>query len=198
VKEHIDSHNIVIFSRNYYALNAVRILVSQTLKNVTVIACVSDTSELDDILSGNEVHIVILVECNQDMADSYWFRYASVLKKTYPHLFLCLCSSQSTSLPLLRRYIDSYFFLNDSISKWQSHIRRFLEKENARPKNVSNRLNLSEIEWAILKGIKGGDKLQHIAENNNLSYRRVSALKNVAIRKLGLRNKTELLVFLAR
>jgi two-component system response regulator FimZ (fimbrial Z protein) len=48
----------------------------------------------------------------------------------------------------------------------------------------------------VLKAIKAGDSLREIAEKTEISYRRVSALKNSAIRKLGLRNKTELLLFL--
>ncbi|MGU3521617.1 hypothetical protein ACLBW2_00725 [Enterobacteriaceae bacterium C23F] len=44
----------------------------------------------------------------------------------------------------------------------------------------------------------GRHSLQYIAVKTENSYRKVSALKIPAIRKLGLRNKTELLVFLTR
>ncbi|HDW1381437.1 TPA: fimbrial protein, partial [Enterobacter asburiae] len=51
-------------------------------------------------------------------------------------------------------------------------------------------------EWRVLKELRKGLDMRYIAETEQLSYRRVSALKSSAIRKLGLRNKTDLLVFL--
>ncbi|EKL0726082.1 fimbrial protein, partial [Enterobacter hormaechei] len=57
-------------------------------------------------------------------------------------------------------------------------------------------LSLTPGERRVLKELRNGLDIRYIAELEKLSYRRVSALKSSAIRKLGLRNKTDLLVFL--
>lgn len=57
-------------------------------------------------------------------------------------------------------------------------------------------LSLTPDEWRVLKELRNGVDMRYIAEIEKISYRRVSALKNSAIKKPGLRNKTDLLVFL--
>ncbi|MFY7344208.1 helix-turn-helix domain-containing protein, partial [Enterobacter cloacae complex sp. IR5434] len=65
-----------------------------------------------------------------------------------------------------------------------------------RPQKQPAALSLTPGERRVLKELRNGLDIRYIAELEKLSYRRVSALKSSAIRKLGLRNKTDLLVFL--
>ncbi|NIY47843.1 LuxR C-terminal-related transcriptional regulator [Cedecea colo] len=193
-----DSQKVALLSRNYFARLGVEILIKQTHDRVNVAASVSNYIDLDRVLKTQAIELVILVECNQDMAGVNWFRYITALKKKYPRLRLCMCSAQATSLPLIKGYIDAYLCLDQSMMNWQLHINQLLASDSRPPETSKQYLDLSEIEWMILKELKEGKKMQHIAERNHLTYRKVSALKNAAIRKLGLRNKTDLLVFLTR
>lgn len=193
-----DSQKVALLSRNYFARIGIESLMKKTLERVIIAASVSTYAELDRVLQRQKIEMVILIECNQDMAGVDWFRKITALKKNHPHLLLGICSAQATSLPLIKGYIDRYLCLDQSIVNWKIHINQLLQSDNRVPQASKQYLDLSEIEWLILKEIKAGKKMQHIAEKNKLSYRKVSALKNAAIRKLGLRNKTDLLVFLTR
>ncbi len=194
----IGCQKVALLSRNYFARRGIEILMNQCSARANLAASVSNYADLDRALETQEIEIVILIECNKDMAGVNWFRYITALKKNHPRLLLCMCSTQTACLPLFKGYIDAHLCLNQPIADWNAHINQYIASDNNAPTPSKPCVDLSEIEWMILKGIKEGKNMQCIAEGNKLSYRKVSALKNAAIKKLGLRNKTDLLVFLTR
>ena len=108
-----------------------------------------------------------------------------------------MCSDDVNSLFLAAGNIDAFFSLREPIASWRKNITRLINDDYQQPMPESTAFTLTQPEWNVLRELKKGSALSHIAEKEQLSYRRASALKNSAMKKLGLRNKNHLLVFLA-
>lgn len=191
------NHSIILMSNNHYALEGVRHLISQFHKQINIAASVSSYQELANVLRKRKPDMVMIIECNQISAGVDTFKYISEIKIRHPKVLLSLHSSQPTSLSLLADYIDAYFSLDESIERWHEHLLTLVKTKMIFPDTNKRQDYLSPLEWLILKEIRQGKKNQLIADSNNLTYRKVSALKNRAKRKLGLRSNTDLLLFLA-
>ncbi|WP_435927843.1 helix-turn-helix domain-containing protein [Dryocola sp. BD613] len=196
MKKDMDCQNIVLVSCNLYALMGLESLINQCTESVKLTASVNHYTDLASLLSTQRIDIVILIHCNQAMAGMNWFRYITELKIKFPHLFLCMYSSHTTILSPVRDYSDAFFCFDESVESWQKHFSQLLESAKKAPKALNKKLSLTALEWLILKEIQKGRRNQRIAEKTHLTYRKVSALKSRAKRKLGLKNNTELLLFL--
>jgi two-component system response regulator FimZ (fimbrial Z protein) len=117
------------------------------------------------------------------------------IRTAYPQATICMYSSKANSLLSVQGNVDAYISLKEPLYRWQTALLKLVDKRY-RNKMKSGVLSLTSTEWKVLKELKKGLDLRHIAEVEKLSYRRVSAIKASAIKKLGLRNKTDLLVFL--
>lgn len=190
--------NVALLSGNHFALTGMKALMSQTGQHINVAISARTFPELKTQLSDNHIDIIVLIECNQDMAGIDWLKHVSEIRKQYPRLLIWMCTAQTASLSLFNDYVDAWFSLRETLIKWQHHLYRLRNVVLREPKKLSRDINLTALEWTILKDVKRGITIQHIAQRNNISYRKVSLLKNIAMRKLGLRNKTALLVFLTR
>ena len=104
-------------------------------------------------------------------------------------------SAPANSWLWIRGDIDAYISLQEPLYHWRACLLKMVDSRY-RPKKKPTALSLTPGEWRVLKDLRKGLDMRYIAETEQLSYRRVSALKSSAIRKLGLRNKTDLLVFL--
>lgn len=191
------NQSIILMSNNHYALEGVKHLIAQSHNQINIAGSVDNYQELANVLCKRQVDMVMIIECSQITAGVDIFKYISELKIRHPKVLLSLHSSQPTSLSLLADYIDIYFSLDEPVEKWREHLLALVKTKMIFPDINKKQVYLSPLEWLILKEIRQGKKNQLIADTNNLSYRKVSALKNRAKRKLGLRSNTDLLLFLA-
>lgn len=160
-----------------------------------IVASVGDYQKLDNALKKNQIDILFLsgVENNRPGFDC--LEYIKKIRTHYPQVLICMYSISSGSLLWVRGDIDVYISLQLPVYQWRSRLLRMIGTRYQR-ENKPMALSLTPGEWRVLKELKNGLDIRYIAEREKLSYRRVSALKSSAIRKLGLRNKTDLLVFL--
>ncbi|MFT1017519.1 helix-turn-helix domain-containing protein, partial [Enterobacter hormaechei] len=110
-------------------------------------------------------------------------------------LILQLSKSSIYSTKPVREDIDAYISLQNTVYQWRVKLAKMVDS-HYRPQKQPAALSLTPGERRVLKELRNGLDIRYIAELEKLSYRRVSAIKSSAIRKLGLRNKTDLLVFL--
>ncbi|MGR7498088.1 LuxR C-terminal-related transcriptional regulator [Klebsiella aerogenes] len=126
------------------------------------------------------------------------FRYLKTIRDIRminENSYICVYSKNKTPLRCVYSDIDFYISLEKSVKVWERRLKNIINQDkNRRKKNVKS--VLTHMEWFVLNEISMGKSMYKIAYNSNITYRRVSQLKNSAIRKLGLRNKTDLLIFL--
>lgn len=190
--------NVLVISRNSFVLEGLKELIITISSDVNplVIVSIRDENELNELALAHAVDVIIFAECNHDMVGISWYHRISELRNENPKMKVILCSSvRYSNAYRFRGLIDSFFFLNKPLSTLQVEINRLITIQEEECSNKKTCLSI--MEWVILKEVKTGARMQQISNQVNIPYRKVSLLKNNAMRKLGLRNKAELLVFLS-
>lgn len=187
--------NVALMGGDSYARHGITTLLHSIAQDIHIVVSAGDYQQLDDALKKNSVDIILLsgVENNRPGFDC--LEYIKKIRLQYPQVLICMYSVSSGSLLWVRGDIDTYISLQLPIYQWRSRLLRMIGTHYQRESKPVV-LSLTPGEWRVLKELKNGLDIRYIAEREKLSYRRVSALKSSAIRKLGLRNKTDLLVFL--
>lgn len=192
-KQHI---NIALMDSNYYARYGITLLLRSINPESQVKISVGDYKQLDNELSTTHIDLLLMTGAEDKYHAGYGcLKYIKKIKTNYPDVIICMYSAPANSLLWVRGDIDAYISLQHSVYHWRTTLLK-IGDGRYHPKTKSAMLKLTPVEWRVLTELKNGLDIRYIAEVEKLSYRRVSALKNSAIRKLGLRNKTDLLVFL--
>lgn len=187
--------NVALMGGDSYARLGITALLRSIHPETHIIVSAGDYQQLDNALKKNTVDILLLsgVENNRPGFDC--LEYIKKIRAQYPQVLICMYSVSSGSLLWVRGDIDAFISLQLPLYQWRSRLLRMIGTRYKREEKPTA-LSLTPGEWRVLKELKNGLDIRYIAEREKLSYRRVSALKSSAIRKLGLRNKTDLLVFL--
>lgn len=187
--------NIALIGGDSYARQGIAALLQSIDSTFQIIVSAGDYHQCDKALEENNIDILILSGTEKNSPGFECLKYIKKIRTKYPHILICMYSVSSESLLWIRGDIDIYLSLQPPIYKWRAHLLRMPVARFQRDiKPIA--LSLTPGEWRVLRELKNGLDIRYIAEREKLSYRRVSALKSSAIRKLGLRNKTDLLVFL--
>lgn len=192
--DQLNYFNVALIGNNYYARQGIALMLQEIAPTIRIKVSVSDHRLLDLALKKEEkLNILFFSGSDSPRFDS--IQYIKELKNSYPDLIICIYAMQTNSLSWVRGGVDSYISLQAPIYHWHTSLLKMLDPYYL-PKKRPVELMLTATEWKVLKELKNGVDIRYIAEREKLSYRRVSAVKSSAIRKLGLRNKTDLLVFL--
>ncbi len=187
--------NIALMGSDLYARHGITTLLRSVIPESQIKISVGDYQQLDTELSETQIDILLMSGAEKYHTGYDCLKYIKKIKADHPDVIICMYSAPANSLQWVRGYIDAYISLQDSIYRWRATLLK-MGDGRYRPKKRPIALTLTPGEWRVLKEIRNGLDMRYIAEIEKLSYRRVSALKTSAIRKLGLRNKTDLLVFL--
>jgi len=189
--------NIALSDANHFVRNAIYTLLQELDTQGKISVSVRNYPLLEDTQEQSDIDLVFW--SGLESGTGYGcLEYVKEAREKYPKMAICMYSQQPDSSLYIRGHIDAWLSLNEPLSTWRSYIMKVIDVSTCSRKKNSGEFPLTENEWEVLKAIKAGDSLRDIAVKTENSYRRVSALKNSAIRKLGLRNKTELLLFLTR
>ncbi|NIY47846.1 helix-turn-helix domain-containing protein [Cedecea colo] len=191
IKTYLD---IALTGTNHYARQGIASLLALIDPTINIKISVSDCQRLDTA-SGEKIDILFLSATERYTTSLDCLELITKIKNNHPELVICMYSTHANSLLWVRGDIDAYVSLQEPIYYWRASLLKMVDSRY-RPKKKPLALSLTPSEWRVLKELKKGLNIKYIAEIEHLSYRRVSALKNSATRKLGLRNKTDLLVFL--
>ncbi|WP_435927839.1 helix-turn-helix domain-containing protein [Dryocola sp. BD613] len=186
--------NVALLGADHYARQGIASLLQGIDATITIKFSLSDPTLLDIPLA-DKIDILFLSGTEKRYSGLNCLRYISKIRMAYPQSLVCMYSAHANSLLWVRGDIDAYISLQDPIYFWRTSLLKMIDSRYL-PKSKPLALSLTATEWRVLKGLKKGLNISYIAKSEKLSYRRVSAVKNSAIRKLGLRNKTDLLVFL--
>lgn len=187
--------NVAILGSDHYARMGISALLKNTAANISVKASVCEYHVLEMVFESTRIDLVFLAEPDKRNNSFDYLKQIKKIRSWHPEIIICMYAVHSNSMLWIRGDIDSYISLQEPLYIWRANILKLIDARY-RPAAVPPALTLTHSEWTVLKELKKGQNLRHIAEMEKISYRRVSALKSSAIRKLGLRNKTELLVFL--
>ncbi|WP_370967175.1 helix-turn-helix transcriptional regulator [Enterobacter wuhouensis] len=187
--------NIALMGSDHYARHGITTLLRSISPELEIKISVGDYHQLNTELSATPIDILLMSGAEKYHTGYDSLKYIKRIKANYPDVIICMYSAPANSLHWVRGDIDAYISLQDSIFRWRATLLK-MGDSRFRPKKKPAALTLTPGEWRVLKELRNGLDMRYIAEIEKLSYRRVSALKTSAIRKLGLRNKTDLLVFL--
>ena len=171
--------NIALLGGDHFARQGIAALLKNIVPAMQITASIDNYAEIETILAAG-------YDC---------LKYIRKMKVLYPDVLICMYSAPANSWLWIRGEIDAYLSLQDPLYHWRASVLKMVDSRY-RPIKKPTALSLTPGEWRVLKELRKGLDMRYIAETEQLSYRRVSALKSSAIRKLGLRNKTDLLVFL--
>ncbi len=191
IKSYLD---IALMGADNYARQGIAALLKLIDPTINIKISLSDGQQFDTVLA-EKIDILFLSATEKNAAGLDCLKFVNKLKKDYPRLVICMFAAHTNSLLWVRGDIDAYISLQEPIYYWRTSLLKLIDRRY-QPKKKPLALSLTPTEWRVLKELEKGLGIRYIAEIEKLSYRRVSALKNSAIRKLGLRNKTDLLVFL--
>lgn len=187
--------NIALMGSDHYARHGITTLLRSIDSELQIKISVGNYHQLNTELLATPVDILLMSGAEKYHTGYDCLKYIKRIKASYPDVIICMYASPANSLHWVRGDIDAYISLQDSLYRWRATLLK-MGKSRYRPQKKPTTLTLTPGEWRVLKELRNGLDIRYIAEREKLSYRRVSALKNSAIRKLGLRNKTDLLVFL--
>ncbi|MGU3413103.1 LuxR C-terminal-related transcriptional regulator [Enterobacteriaceae bacterium C23F] len=188
---------VAIIGADNYARSGISSLIQDICPDIHIRASVREPKVLDLFLAQTPVDILFLSEYKAGTHGYDCISYIQNLKHEYPEMNICIYSDCNNLYVWAGGAADEYLSTNDPVYSLTYQLKRILTFRRGTLNRLPVRpLPLSHTEWSILKGLKDGLSMHHIAANEEITYRRVSALKTSAIRKLGLRNKTDLLVFL--
>lgn len=186
--------DIALMGADHYARQGIASLLKLIDPTINIKISVSGHQYLT-AAAVEKINILFLSAAERYTTRLDYSKFISKLKKDCPELVICMYAAHANSLLWVRGDIDAYVSLQEPIYCWRASLLKMVDSRY-RSQSKPLALSLTPTEWRVLKELKKGLGMRYIAEIEKLSYRRVSALKNSAIRKLGLRNKTDLLVFL--
>ncbi|MFD1801672.1 LuxR C-terminal-related transcriptional regulator [Mixta tenebrionis] len=189
--------DIAILDPNNFTRQGIAALLLELDENITIKASVRSYDVLHMVLDKWHINLLFISENIAGQPGFSCLACLKKIKKDYPDLMICLYSEEYIPSHWLRNNIDAFFSLKDAMPVWQAKAASILKDFRRPNKYAAPRLHLTQAEWQILYGLKSGHSLTAIAQKEKLSYHRVSALKVSATRKLGLKNKADLLVFLS-
>lgn len=187
--------NIALIGGDHFSRQGIASLLKSIDPQMQINASVSEYTEIETILATRKVDVLLLSGAEKYLAGFDSLKYINKIRANYPRVFICMYSAPANSLLWVQGDIDAYISLQEPIYHWRTSLLKMVDSRY-QPKTKPTALSLTPGEWRVLKELRNGLDMRYIAEIEKLSYRRVSALKSSAIRKLGLRNKTDLLVFL--
>jgi two-component system response regulator FimZ (fimbrial Z protein) len=187
--------NIALFGGDHFTRQGIAALLKNISPDMQINASSNDYAELEKMLTVTPADVVFLSGTDKYHAGYDCLKYIRKMKVLYPGVLICMYSVPANSWLWIRGEIDAYLSLQDPLYHWRASVLKMVDSRY-RPLKKPTALSLTPGEWRVLKELRKGLDMRYIAETEQLSYRRVSALKSSAIRKLGLRNKTDLLVFL--
>lgn len=188
---------VAIMGADNFARSGISNLIQEISPSIHIKASVREQKVLDLFLSQTAVDILFLSEYKTGPQGYDCISYVQKLKDNYPGMTICIYSACRSLYFWAEGAVADYLSMDEPIYGLRYRLKRILESRHGSLSRLPiQRLSLTNAEWTVLKGLKNGFSMSHIAHNEEIPYRRVSALKTSAIRKLGLRNKTDLLVFL--
>lgn len=187
--------NIALLGGDHFTRQGIAALLKNIAPDMQINASSNDYAELEKMLTATPVDVIFLSGTDKYHAGYDCLKYIKKMKVLYPGVLICMYSAPANSWLWIRGEIDAYISLQDPLYHWRASVLKLVDSRY-RPIKKPTALSLTPGEWRVLKELRKGLDMRYIAEIEQLSYRRVSALKSSAIRKLGLRNKTDLLVFL--
>ncbi|EHN8922950.1 LuxR C-terminal-related transcriptional regulator [Enterobacter asburiae] len=187
--------NIALLGGDHFTRQGIAALLKNIAPDMQINASSNDYAELEKMLTATPVDVIFLSGTDKYHAGYDCLKYIKKMKVLYPGVLICMYSAPANSWLWIRGEIDAYISLQDPLYHWRASVLKLVDSRY-RPIKKPTALSLTPGEWRVLKELRKGLDMRYIAETEQLSYRRVSALKSSAIRKLGLRNKTDLLVFL--
>lgn len=187
--------NIALLGGDHFARQGIAALLKNIVPTMQITASIDNYEEIETILAAAPVDVIFLSGMEKYHAGYDCLKYIRKMKALYPDVLICMYSAPANSWLWIRGEIDAYLSLQDPLYHWRASVLKMVDSRY-RPLKKPTALSLTPGEWRVLKELRKGLDMRYIAETEQLSYRRVSALKSSAIRKLGLRNKTDLLVFL--
>lgn len=187
--------NIALLGGDHFARQGIAALLNNIVPAMQITTSIDNYAEIETILATAPVDVIFLSGMEKHHAGYDCLKYIRKMKVLYPDVLICMYSAPANSWLWIRGEIDAYLSLQDPLYHWRASVLKMVDSRY-RPLKKPTALSLTPGEWRVLKELRKGLDMRYIAETEQLSYRRVSALKSSAIRKLGLRNKTDLLVFL--
>ncbi|MTD41138.1 hypothetical protein GIX45_21450 [Erwinia sp. CPCC 100877] len=193
---------VAILGEDAYARIGVATLIREIDPKVAVKASLSNYRALEIFLNQYSVDIIILVSSYENEIGLKCLKVMHQIERDYPSIQLLVYSRQATSFLLRAQSTGGLQYVGESISDWRKRLHSLLmTNNNATQKEVKksgrDSFILNHEEWLVINDIYDGKSLASIAHCRGIHYRKVSALKMSAVRKLGLRTKNDLLVFLA-
>ena len=189
--------DIAIMGPDSFARQGIATLLLEMGIRIRIKASVRDYEVLQMVFDKWHIDLLLISVSAPGQPGFNCLEFVNQIKSEHPEIVVCLYSAEISPLLWLRSGIDAWFSLKDSVQVWQANLLKIIRSQHHCKTEIPPPLLLTQSEWGVLKAIKSGNSLSNIALKEKISYRRASALKSSAIRKLGLRNKTDLLVFLS-
>ncbi|EKZ6372268.1 helix-turn-helix transcriptional regulator [Klebsiella aerogenes] len=187
--------NIALIGGDYFARLGIASLLLKTNRHFKV----HDFGNQYEILEKNilemSIKVVFISGGSSYNIGFEKLRLIREIKTKKPDIIFCMYSKPACSLLWLQGDIDFYISLMDPIYYWRTFLFKIFNYDLHTKKNIFS-LKLTQQEWKVLCDLKNGKSINQISRNESITYNRVSSIKNSAIKKLGLRNKVELLLFL--
>ncbi|WP_368542742.1 helix-turn-helix transcriptional regulator [Enterobacter soli] len=187
--------NIALLGGDHFARQGITALLKNIAPHTQIKASGDDYAEIETTLEATPLDVIFLSGTDKYHAGYDCLKYIRRMRVLFPGVLICMYSAPANSWLWIRGDIDAYISLQEPLYYWRATLLKMVDNRY-RPVKKPTALSLTPGEWRVLKELRKGLDMRYIAETEQLSYRRVSALKSSAIRKLGLRNKTDLLVFL--
>jgi len=187
--------NAALVGADLFARQGIAGLLKSVDPTINVVSSTDNFQELHALLDQQRIDILFMSGAERNNHTVECIKNIAYIRNRFPELIVCMYSTHANSWLWVRGDIDAYISLQNPIYYWRTSLLKLVDSRY-QPKNKPAALSLTPGELRVLKELKNGLDIRYIAEMEKLSYRRVSALKSSAIRKLGLRNKTDLLVFL--
>lgn len=187
--------NIALLGGDHFARQGITALLKNIAPHTQIKASGDDYAEIETTLEATPLDVIFLSGTDKYHAGYDCLKYIRRMRVLFPGVLICMYSAPANSWLWIRGDIDAYISLQEPLYYWRAALLKMVDNRY-RPVKKPTALSLTPGEWRVLKELRKGLDMRYIAETEQLSYRRVSALKSSAIRKLGLRNKTDLLVFL--
>lgn len=186
---------IALLGGDHFTRQGIAAVLKNSVPEMQITASSDDYSLMETLCATTPVDVIFLSGMEKYHAGFDCLKYIKNIKSRQPGVLICMYSAPANSWLWIRGDIDAYISLQEPLYHWRACLLKMVDSRY-RPKKKPTALSLTPGEWRVLKDLRKGLDMRYIAETEQLSYRRVSALKSSAIRKLGLRNKTDLLVFL--
>lgn len=189
--------DIAIMGPDSFTRQGISALLLQPGLQVRIKASVRDYDVLQMVFDKWHINVLFIAETVTGQPGFNCLKFVNKIKYEHPDMLICMYSAEITPYLWLRGNVDAWFSLKDPLAVWRANILKLMKSQRRHTRDVPDSFVLTQNEWKVLKEIKSGNSLTNIAQKQKISYRQASALKSSAIRKLGLKNKTDLLVFLS-